>query len=252
MPTEAQVLRRITKKLLTEEIAKTPADRRRIQEGIEQVRWIAALKPDTIGVSPYSDDLRAYAEIAVLHVVRRPAPGHARVTELLHRAIPYPVFLIGDGPSGVDLSLVHKRWSQSDAGMSVLDGTLVRGELSTDDEPELVEELLNAVAIHRQPSRNLFALYQGWQDVLTAWSAARLTGSFRLPDSPALAAAWREHLQATADLETRIRKLRSEAARETQLSKRVELNLEIRRLKTQHEKSLQSLTPRDDEAIGSH
>ena len=48
LPAGAIVDQRVPKKLLVEHGAPTAADRRQINEGIEEVRWIAALKP-TIG-----------------------------------------------------------------------------------------------------------------------------------------------------------------------------------------------------------
>lgn len=63
--------RRIPKKLLLEQGALTTADKRQIQDGIEELLWIAALKPNNIGVPAFKDDVREYLEIAVLTAVVR-------------------------------------------------------------------------------------------------------------------------------------------------------------------------------------
>ena len=63
--------RRVPKTLLLEHGAPTAADKRRINEGIERAAWVAALKPATIGVAAYRDDVREYLEIAVLHLELR-------------------------------------------------------------------------------------------------------------------------------------------------------------------------------------
>ena len=62
------------KKLLLENGAPTAADKRQINDGIEELLWVAALKPTTIGVPEYRDDVREYLEIAVLSLVLRPMP----------------------------------------------------------------------------------------------------------------------------------------------------------------------------------
>ena len=83
------------KKLLLENGAPTAADKRHINEGIEEVLWLAALKPTTIGVPEYRDDVREYLEIAVLRLTLRPTTARpARLVELVHRAVPYPVLLL--------------------------------------------------------------------------------------------------------------------------------------------------------------
>ena len=44
IPDDARVDRRVPKKLLVEQGAPTAADKRQIQDGIEEMSWIAALK----------------------------------------------------------------------------------------------------------------------------------------------------------------------------------------------------------------
>ncbi len=116
LPPEARVDQRVPKKLLVENGAPTAADKRRINDGIEELLWVAALKPATIGVAEYRDDTREYLEIAVLLLTLRLKAKPARIAELIHRAIPYPVFLVTREPDAATLSLAHKRWSQGEAG----------------------------------------------------------------------------------------------------------------------------------------
>ena len=68
LPDEALVDKRVPKSLLIDNGAPTAADRRRIREGIEELRWVAALKPNTIGVAEFRDASREYLEIAVLEL----------------------------------------------------------------------------------------------------------------------------------------------------------------------------------------
>ena len=44
LPADARVDQRVPKKLLIENGARTPADKRQISDGIEELHWIAALK----------------------------------------------------------------------------------------------------------------------------------------------------------------------------------------------------------------
>ena len=94
LPPHSRVDRRVPKKLLLEHGAPTAADKRHITEGIDEIRWLAALKPETIGVQAYRDTDRDYSEIAVLSMNLRVGAKVPRLMELLHRAIPYPVLLL--------------------------------------------------------------------------------------------------------------------------------------------------------------
>lgn len=226
LPAGARVDQRVPKKLLLENGAPTAADKRYITEGIEELQWVAALKPTTIGVPEYRDETREYLEIAVLRLTLRARADTGRLVNLVHRAVPYPVLLFTDKCEVPGVSVVHKRWSLGEAGKTVLDGDVVAVEWDASHGPAFRE----ALALSHQPRNTLYSLYQGWLDTLLSLQAAQLTGAFVTPASPELAAARREALQECARLEAEIARLRSAAKKENQLPRKVGLNLELKRL----------------------
>jgi len=228
LPATSSVDRRVPKTLFLEHGAPTAADKRHINEGIEQILWVAALKPTTIGVAAHRDDAREYLEIAVLRVTLRADAKPDRLIELLHRAVPYPVLAVTELGARVNLSLAHKRWSQGEAGKTVLEGDPVAVDYPEEREPH-GPALLAALALGRQPRTSLLALYQGWVDVLLALEAARRTGRFEIPDVAERRAARREALRDCARLEAEMASLRAAASREKQMPRQVELNLELKR-----------------------
>ena len=228
LPAGARVDQRVPKKLLLENGAPTAADKRAINEGMEELFWLAALKPTTVGVAEYRDEAREYVEIAVLRLRLREGAKRARLVELVHRAIPYPVLLFVEHAEWIAISAAHKRWSLGEAGETVLDSEVITAEcgcaFAWTDFP-------GALGLSRQPGTQLFALYQGWIDVLLALNAARLTGAFVLAASPKQSAERREALRERAQLVDEVARLRAAAAKESQIARQVELNLEIHALK---------------------
>lgn len=238
LPGSCRVGQRVPKKLLVENGAPTISDKRQINDGIEEIQWLAALKPNTIGVPEYRDDVREYLEIAVLSVTLRATddkPAKARrLAELVHRAVPYPMVLLLNSEQTLMLSLAHKRWAQNEVGKVVLDGDMVEVALSVDAPSSAVESaFMQTLALARQPQATLNALYQGWMDNLEALLAARLTGSFKDASSPEQAAARRKGLQDCQRLELEAVSLRAKAAKEKQLARQVELNLALKRVQAQ-------------------
>lgn len=229
LPSGARVNQRVPKKLLIENGASTSSDKQQINEGIEEIQWVAALKPTNCGVPEYRDELREYLEVAILHLSLRSEARQPRLVELLHRAVPYPMLLVTSQQADLQLSLAHKRWSQNEAGKVVLDGDLIRAEIG--DNGRLEAEFLSAMAITQQPRSNLYTLYQGWIDTLHALHVAQRTGCFRLAEDSADAAARHYALQACTELEAMITGLRARAAKERQIARQVELNLQITRLR---------------------
>ena len=229
LPPGARVDRRVPKTLLVEHGAPTAADKRRINEGIEAVQWVATLKPTTIGVPAVHEEVREYLEIAVLCVALRAEAKVERLTELIHRAVPYPVFLMVAEGTRLTLSLAHKRWSQGEAGVTVLDGDPVAAMLMESDQGGTVSSFYEALSLARQPRADLYRLYQGWIDTLLALLAARVTGVFAVATSPEEAATRREALRECVLLDAEIARLRTTAAKEKQMPRQVALNLEVKR-----------------------
>jgi len=196
LPPQARVDQRVPKKHLIDNAAVTATDKKAITEGIEELIWVAALKPATVGVPAFEDAERQYLEIAVLSLSLREGAKAGRLRELVHRAIPYPVVLIATDAGGLVLSLCELRHAQSEAGKMVLDGEL----LAADPTP-----VLDKLSLAKQPATDLAILYRSWCNLLKPW--VRRT-----------------------ELLAEIEKLRREAAKETQLARRVELNLKIKTL----------------------
>ena len=106
LPDRARVDQRVPKKMLAQHGAATATDRRLLTDGIEELQWIAALKPGTVAIPEYRGDGREYLEVAVLSVQVRATHGKTsqllRLAELVHRAVPYPVVLIQALVSGTE------------------------------------------------------------------------------------------------------------------------------------------------------
>ncbi len=230
LPASSRVDQRVPKKLLLERGAPTAADKRLINDGIEELIWLAALKPTTIGVPAYRDDMREYLEIAVLGITLRAGAKATRLTELIHRAIPYPMFLIQAQTEGFSLSLAHIRWSQGQAGQTVLDGPLITAMVEA--ATPLADAFLASLQINSQPHQHLHALYQGWIERFEAHAAALLTGSFTPAADTASADGRRAALAQHEALTREIASLRARAGKESQLNRRVELNLQLKQLES--------------------
>src|SRR5680860_1571015 len=147
LPASSRVDQRVPKKLLLENGAPTAADKRIINDGIEELLWLAALKPTTIGVPEYRDEEREYLEIAVLRLTLRAATKAARLVELVHRAVPYPLLLLTEQGERPGLSAAHKRWSQGEAGKTVLEGNVVVADWDAERDGERWPVFRDALAI---------------------------------------------------------------------------------------------------------
>lgn len=226
LPPQARIGQRVPKKHLLENGAPTAADRRAITNGVEELSWVATLKPGTVGVPAFRDGVREYLEVVVLSLSLRSGARADRLRELVHRAIPYPVVLV-TAAERVTLSLAHIRHAENEAGKTVLDGDVVETDVADDAHGAA---FLGSLALAGLPAGDLFVLYQGWLDRVAALETARLTGAFTLCPTREAGDARRHALREITRIDAEIGSLRAQAGKEKQLSRQVDLNLAIKRL----------------------
>lgn len=236
LPESTRLDQRVPKKLLAEQDVATPADRRQIQDGVDEIVWLAALKPHLIGVPAHEDAQRQYLELAVLHLTLKPGAKPGRLVELLHRAVPYPVLLLTRSDAGIGISLAHLRPSHNEADKTVLDGDLLAVTLPTQGQEAALADFRAAFALARQPQTDLHALYQGWMDTVAALDIARDTGHFQRSASRAQATERHQALQQWREHQATLKRLQAQAKMERQLPRRVALNVEIRALHAEIER----------------
>jgi hypothetical protein len=246
LPADARVEQRVPKKLLVEQGAPTAPDKRQIQDGIDELHWVAALKPTNIGVPAFRNDEREYLEVAVLTVRYRPKAKVRRLTELIHRAIPYPLLLVSsflDGEvNAIAVSAAHKRFSQNEAGKFIVDEVLTTNPIAEQDmQASNTLAFLATLALSQLPTSDLFVLYQGWLDDIVAFVASDITGSFAKPGSPEQTARMRERITQHSSILDELSALRTQASKEKQMNRLVELNLNIKRLESQLAVNLSAL-----------
>jgi hypothetical protein len=229
LPPESRVDQRIAKKLLVENGAPTAADKKAINDGIEELSWIAELKSSNCGVPVYKDKEREYIEVAVLALSFRNGTkgggaSESRIIELVHRAIPYPVFLIASQAERIMLSLAAKRWAQNEGGRVVLDGEPV--VVKYEDRP-WNGDFLTGLSLGKQERRDFRSLYQSWTAQLVGYRVALVCDEFGNSEGARDLDGDTEALNEYARLQASLSALRSLVQRETQINRRVEINLEI-------------------------
>jgi hypothetical protein len=229
LPPESRVDRRVPKKMLLENGRWVAADKRRMNEEIGELHWVATLKPETIGIPAYVGPLPSVLEIPILRMLHRGGGDSSRVAELVHRAIPYPLLLLTEEAERLHLSLAAKRPAENETGRWVLDGELVQHTLIPEQDLATWDPWLAELPPRRPVHTTLRDLYLAWMRALLALRASRLTGRgyplVPASDLPRL----RESLSSLEELDAEISRLRAAAAKERQIPRQVDLNMEVKR-----------------------
>lgn len=208
-----------------------PAELRALEDGLTELRVVATIRPSEFMIPAFADDTREYLEILIMRGNLKSLAVADKIATVLHRAIPYPLIVAFDVPSGgVYISLAHKRNPANNQGRMVVESTNSVTLSGKGGAAATESAFLASLDVSKLPTRNLYVMYQAVWDRVTAMRAAAAVGVFGIPADSDSAAELAASLVEFESISGEISSLQSRAERESQISRRVELNDEIGRL----------------------
>ncbi len=223
LPPAARLDVRIAKTELVATSHFTAAQRRRLDAVIEQLWWVAALRPDTTGLLPFVDAERPLQELHVLRLVfRGPRRGALALLPALHRSIEHATLFLVDGAGGAHLSLARKRKAGGNN-----EGVVVDDIVGVDVGADIGDAVAAAFVVGAADLRGVFS---AWRRALVGVSRAVVTGAFVVPVDDAAARTLESDLTRRALLLQQQKKQTKQLQRETQMARRVALSLALQDL----------------------
>lgn len=230
IPEQCWLDKPVFKKLFLDHGELDATEKKALSEDVGRIRWRYTLKPETINIAPYSDGDREYTEVAILVVELVETNRLNRLVGLIHRAIPYPLIIAFEHDGKLALSTAEKRINQADKSKLVIETRWLTGWIAPMNPNPTEKTFLESVGLSRLPSTNFYALYQAFVAQVIAVIAAERTGTFA-PATVAVARNHAETLQEINALEREIAELRAKLKKESQMSGKISLNSEIKKLK---------------------
>lgn len=221
IPAACKVDNVIYKKVFYENADLSAADKKLFTENIDKITWRYSLKPENCFVKSYRDTVREYGEVEIIEAVLTRQAGERRIAEIIMRTIPYPMLLVLQHENQVQLWAAHQRNSQNGSEKNVLEEPAYTAWL---DSAEL-EKLSAALDFQKLRNGNFYELYNDMVDGISVFNAHQ-SGMAEVADGDEARALLAQR-QAT---ESKIAALRAELKKETQFNRKVELNMEIKRL----------------------
>jgi hypothetical protein len=246
IPDACHLGKRVFKKLFYENAKLGATDKKAFREDVDTITWEYTLKPSTIPIQPYEDHQREYHEVAVLHANLKTKKRTARIAEIMHRAIPYPLLIVFNDQSSKNndqcrLSTAHKRFSQAEKGAIVAEDFIITDWIDLSNPTPVQKDFMANLSIADLPHTHFFMFYAAIVDRLIALDCARLTGEYRLESAAGESQARRDRLAVCHDLEGRIEEFRIAIQKETQFNRQVELNTKMKDLEKQLKKKAAGL-----------
>ena len=246
----------VFKKMFQEHADLDAKDKKALKDDVDKIRWLYTLKPSTINIAPFSDDLRDYGELAFLYVELSNTKSAERIGHLINRAIPYPlvIFLVhsesniiedgtkatGEPDSNVRekqhakellaICLADKRINKADQAKWVIEELQLSPWLSLGNVTEIAKVFFNSLNFTSLPHSNFWQFYQAFMCRVQALQCAEVSGRFCLVDglvNGQAAEQQRQQMQHYRRIEQDIKKLRAQI-KQAEFSQQVVLNTQIK------------------------
>jgi len=142
IPENCLLEKRIYKKLFYENSNFTTTDKKWFTKDIDHIRWQYTIKPELTMIKSYEGELFTYHEIVVMEVDVNQFNHLDRLSDLIHRSIPYPLFIIFRQEDSACLSVANKRYSLSHANSATVIKFWVTDPLTEDKLLETEQQFL--------------------------------------------------------------------------------------------------------------
>ena len=236
IPSSCRLDKPIFKKLFLDNGVLDATEKKCLKDDVSRVRWLYTLKASTINIASYSDDLREYPEVAVLHVDLSNPNRMVRIAQFINRSIPYPLVLLfttetNEGAS-MSISLADKRINQADKGKWVQEDSVNSGWLNFSDQSAPEKEFLDSLKVSAMPFTDFWRFYQALMERVIAIKCANHSGDFKLDvhGGEEQGAGRLEKLRELEKLDVQKSEIANKLKKEKQMGRQVELNTKVKNI----------------------
>jgi hypothetical protein len=173
---------RISKKMLIDNNELSSADKKLVTDVIQSVEWQNTLKPETLNIPVYVTETVEYIEVAVIRVVLKTDGMQKgklnKINKLLHSLIPYPIILLVKQEDELAISLADKRINQTDKSKLVIEHIYSSDWLITKNLTENENYFLNDFSLKNTSSINYFELYHDFISMMISLETSKISGRY--------------------------------------------------------------------------
>jgi hypothetical protein len=203
--------KRIPKKELLENLNLNSSQKKYLKE-IEKINILYLLNKDTVNISPFIDEIYDYSSILVLEVTLK-SDKHLKQLSSILQLIPQNLMIFFIYDDKITLSLASKRINKNNPTKMVIE----KEYIFTFDNSNDLAKLDFSKAI----KTNLFVFYRYYIDLIVSFELKKHS----------INDADENILEKIKEIENKINLLRKELKQTVNLNEKVEINMEIHRLK---------------------
>lgn len=224
-PENCFVNQRIGKALFADNGPLTPGDRKTFRNEIEEI-YCTVILDDNHGVmlNAYADAEHDFSCLTQIDVALKKPGKAARIVELCHRAMPYPLIVILHDEDKLWFSMAEKRFSRNNKEQVVLERQSDTGWISD----RFLQEFSRAADFGKSKKNSYLDLYRHYAELLDVLKTAEVIGTFE--QNNITPEARRQLLEDLHQLQNQLAELKAKAKKEDEMSRLVEINMQAQKI----------------------
>ena len=222
--------KKLTKAFFLKNFSLSASEKKTLNTSIQQMSWLASIKPVTANIPAVINDEYKYEEIQVMvcTVTDNTLDTHAeKCIQLFQKYIPYQMLVIVEDSNEYQVNVCDKRINKIDTSKRTIERYFNTKTLPKLYKNDLTDSFFKALDFGNLDKTNLELLYKGYIQAVVQFQAASITGSYRKRTN-ARTIEDMERLEAIEQLQLDILSLTNQIKRVSQLNEKVQLNIQIK------------------------
>ena len=229
LPSSCYFNSNIPKKMFYDNSLLNATDKRIFTDTIRKITLKNQLNEQTINIRSYKDSIRFYEEIAFITILLQEDNKFKRIAQIVQQAIPYPVVLIFEYEGKSLINVCHKRINQADSSKNTVEEHHYTDWLEMRALRLNEKQFLTSLDVPFLSHANLYNFYSDIVDRVILFKTSRYANDFSsIKDMDANEV--NQILHKIEQVDNDILSLRSRIKNEVHLNKKVQMNVQIKKL----------------------
>ena len=224
--------KRLTKVFFTKNFDLTSSEKKVLNTSITKMEWLASIKPANSNIPIHKDTEYLFEEVQLM--ICRVSVELEKVVKtivgLFQKHIPYQIVLIIENETQWVMSTCDKRINQNDGSKRTLENHFTTSPIEKSTENNTNHAFVETLSFSQLNKTNLKTVYESFTESIIQLKSSTLTGVFS-KERKKRSKQDLEYLLKVESIQTELISLKSQLKKETQLNKRVSLNMEIQQRK---------------------
>jgi len=210
----------VAKKNFLEYADLSKVEKELLSSKVQKITLAYQLDPSRINVKPYADEVREYPLVNVIEIILTQQFDTAKLSALVMKCIPFPNLLVFRFVQEIQLAAAHQRHSLNDSSKNVVEEIVVTDWMHAEQAEQCID-------FTRLSQSNFYTMYR---DIVDAISVCKAKQCGIAVESDINGETARALVAKQEAVEAQITALRAQLKKETQFNRKMELNMEIKKL----------------------